>query len=60
MGSIRQSQSRQAREAAESGLSRIIEKLNSDYSYLLVGWLSAIGNQLPNIHLPWQHTQQWH
>ena len=35
-GSIRQSQSRQAREAAESGLARIIEKLNSDYSYLLV------------------------
>ena len=36
LGSIRQSQSRQAREAAESGLSKIIESLNSDYSYLLV------------------------
>ena len=35
-GSIRQSQSRQAREAAESGLSKIIENLNSNYSYLLI------------------------
>ena len=36
LGSIRQSQSRQAREAAESGLSKIIENLNSNYSYLLI------------------------
>ena len=35
-GSIRQSQSRQAREIAEAGLARLIESLNSDYSYLLI------------------------
>ena len=35
-GSIRQSQSRQAREAAEAGIARLIESLNSSYAYLLI------------------------
>ncbi|MBW0174262.1 MAG: hypothetical protein KXJ48_07555 [Vulcanococcus sp.] len=44
-GSIRQSQSRQAREIAEAGLARLIESLNSDYSYLLIKDLGDWGNQ---------------
>lgn len=43
-GSIRQSQSRQAREIAEAGLARIIESLNSDYSYLLIKDLNDWGS----------------
>ena len=35
-GSIRQSQSRQAREIAEAGLAQLIESLNKDYAYLLI------------------------
>jgi len=35
-GSIRQSQSRQAREVAEAGMARLIESLNSSYAYLLI------------------------
>ena len=35
-GSIRQSQSRQAREIAEAGLAQLVERLNSDYAYLLI------------------------
>jgi len=44
-GSIRQSQSRQAREIAEAGLARLIESLNSDYSYLLIKDLGDWGDQ---------------
>lgn len=39
-GSIRQSQSRQAREIAEAGLAQLIESLNKDYAYLLIKDLS--------------------
>ena len=35
-GSIRQSQSRQAREIAEAGLAQLVESLNKDYAYLLI------------------------
>lgn len=35
-GTVRQSQSRQAREIAEAGLARLIESLNSQYAYLLI------------------------
>ena len=35
-GSVRQSQARQAREIAEAGVARLVESLNSDYSYLLI------------------------
>lgn len=35
-GSVRQSQSRQAREIAEAGLARLIEELNSQFPYLLI------------------------
>ena len=35
-GSIRQSQSRQAREIAEAGLAQLIESMNKDYAYLLI------------------------
>lgn len=35
-GSARQSQARQAREIAEAGVARLVESLNSDYSYLLI------------------------
>jgi len=39
-GSVRQSQSRQAREIAEAGLAQLIESLNKDYAYLLIKDLS--------------------
>ena len=39
-GSIRQGQSRQAREIAEAGLAQLIESLNKDYAYLLIKDLS--------------------
>ena len=35
-GTIRQSQSRQAREIAEAGIARTLESLNRSYSYLLI------------------------
>ena len=35
-GTIRQSQSRQAREIAEAGIARLIESLNSQFPYLLI------------------------
>ena len=35
-GTIRQSQSRQAREIAEAGIARTLESLNASYSYLLI------------------------
>ena len=35
-GSIRQEQSRQARELAETGLARTLERLNREYNYLLI------------------------
>ena len=35
-GSIRQSQSRQAREVAEAGLARLVESMNTTYAYLLI------------------------
>ena len=34
-GTIRQSQSRQAREIAEAGVTRTLESLKASYSYLL-------------------------
>jgi hypothetical protein len=43
-GSIRQSQSRQAREIAEAGLAHLIESLNKDYAYLLIKDLSNWGD----------------
>jgi hypothetical protein len=39
-GSIRQSQSRQAREVAEAGLARLVESMNTTYAYLLIKDLS--------------------
>jgi len=39
-GSVRQSQSREAREIAEAGLAQLIESLNKDYAYLLIKDLS--------------------
>lgn len=35
-GTLRQSQSRQAREIAEAGIARTLENLNTSYSYLLI------------------------
>lgn len=35
-GSVRQEQARQARELAEAGLARTIERLNREYNYLLI------------------------
>ena len=35
-GSIRQSQSRQAREVAEAGIARLVESMNTTYAYLLI------------------------
>ena len=43
-GSIRQSQSRQAREIAEAGLAQLIESLNKDYAYLLIKDLGNWGD----------------
>ncbi|MBM5791361.1 MAG: hypothetical protein FJ053_06260 [Cyanobacteria bacterium M_surface_10_m1_298] len=43
-GTIRQSQSRQAREIAEAGIARLIESLNSQYAYLLIKDRSQWGN----------------
>ena len=36
LGSIRQQQSREAREIAENGTGRVVERLNREYSYLLI------------------------
>ncbi|MDP4738116.1 MAG: hypothetical protein NWS10_07800, partial [Cyanobium sp. MAG_216] len=36
LGSIRQQQSREAREIAEAGTNRVVERLNRDYAYLLI------------------------
>lgn len=36
LGSIRQQQSREAREIAENGTNRVVERLNREYSYLLI------------------------
>ena len=41
--SIRQEQSKQARELAEAGLARMIERLNRDYNYLLINCYSLSG-----------------
>ena len=43
-GSIRQEQSRQAREIAETGVARTIELLNRRYSYLLINCYSRSGS----------------
>ena len=43
-GSVRQSQSRQAREIAEAGLAQLIESLNRDYAYLLIKDLGNWGD----------------
>jgi hypothetical protein len=36
LGSIRQQQSREAREIAENGTGRVVERLNREYAYLLI------------------------
>jgi len=36
LGSIRQQQSREAREIAEAGTNRVVERLNREYAYLLI------------------------
>jgi len=36
LGSVRQQQSREAREIAEAGTSQVVERLNRQYSYLLI------------------------
>ena len=43
-GSIRQEQSRQARELAETGLARTLEKLNREYNYLLINCYAESGS----------------
>jgi type II secretory pathway component PulK len=49
-GSIRQSQSRQAREIAEAGLAQLIESLNKDYAYLLIKDLSNWSDNSYDLH----------
>lgn len=36
LGSIQQQQSREAREIAEAGTNRVVERLNREYAYLLI------------------------
>ena len=43
-GSVRQEQARQARELAEAGLARTIERLNREYNYLLINCYSSSGS----------------
>ena len=43
-GSIRQEQSRQAKELAEAGLARTTERLNREYNYLLINCYAESGS----------------
>ena len=52
LGSIRSEHTRQAREAAESGLAQTIEELNRKYSYLLINCYSETSGAFSSTTAP--------